>query len=91
MGAKQFNKTVKTLLRAQELKDTYSKGHAIRTAQYVQAVGIKIGMGREDLRNLTYGTILHDIGKIVIKDEILLYNKRFTGNDTDIKRKILWT
>ncbi len=84
-----YNKTVKTLLRAQELKDTYSKGHALRTAQYVQAVGIKMGMAKDDLRNLTYGTILHDIGKIITKDEILLYDKKFNGNETDIKKKIL--
>lgn len=84
-----YNKTVRTLLRAQEIKDAYSKGHAIRTAQYVRAIGINLGISNEELRNLTYGTILHDIGKIVTKDEILAYNKKFNGNDTEIKKKIL--
>ncbi|MCK5032342.1 MAG: HD domain-containing protein, partial [Calditrichia bacterium] len=84
-----YNKTVRTLLRAQEIKDAYSKGHAIRTAQYVRAVGANMGISNEELRNLTYGTILHDIGKIVTKDEILAYDKKFNGNDTEIKKKIL--
>ena len=84
-----YNKTVRTLLRAQEVKDAYSKGHAIRTAQYVRAVGANMGIANEELRNLTYGTILHDIGKIVTKDEILAYDKKFNGNDTEIKKKIL--
>lgn len=84
-----YNKTVRTLLRAQEIKDAYSKGHAIRTSQYVRAVGSNMGISNEELRNLTYGTILHDIGKIVTKDEILSYDKKFNGNDTEIKKKIL--
>jgi len=84
-----YNKTVKTLLRAQEIKDAYSKGHAIRTSQYVRAVATNMGFSYEELRNLTYGTILHDIGKIVTKDEILSYDKKFNGNDAEIKKQIL--
>jgi putative nucleotidyltransferase with HDIG domain len=84
-----YNKTVRTLLRAQEVKDAYSKGHATRTAQYVRAVGISMGLSNDELRNLTYGTILHDIGKIVTKDEILAYDKKFNGNDHEIKKQIL--
>jgi putative nucleotidyltransferase with HDIG domain len=84
-----YNKTIRALLRTQEIKDAYSKGHAIRTSQYVRAVGVNMGISNEELRNLTYGTILHDIGKIVTKDEILTYDKRFNGNDTEIKNKIL--
>jgi len=84
-----YNKTVKTLLKAQEIKDTFSKGHAIRTSQYVRAVGANMGFSHEELRNLTYGTILHDIGKIVSKDEILSYDKKFNGNDAEIKKQIL--
>ena len=84
-----YNKTVKTLLRTQEIKDVYSKGHAIRTSQYVRAIGANMGISNEELRNLTYGTILHDIGKIVTKDEILSYDKKFNGNDTEIKKQIL--
>ena len=84
-----YNKTVKTLLRAQEVKDAYSKGHATRTAQYVRAVGSTMGLSNDELRNLTYGTILHDIGKIVTKDEILAYDKKFNGNDNEIKKQIL--
>lgn len=84
-----YNKSVKTLIRTQELKDTYSKGHAIRTAQYVHAMGSKMRLANDQLRNLTYGTILHDIGKIAIKDEILMYSKKFNGNNTEIKQKIL--
>jgi putative nucleotidyltransferase with HDIG domain len=84
-----YNKTVRSLLKAQEIKDAFSKGHAIRTSQYVRAVGANMGISNEELRNLTYGTILHDIGKIITKDEILSYDKKFNGNDTEIKKKIL--
>lgn len=84
-----YNKTVRALLRTQEIKDAYSKGHATRTAQYVRAIGSSMGIVNDGLRNLTYGTILHDIGKIVTKDEFLTYDKKFNGNDSEIKKKIL--
>ncbi len=84
-----YNKTVRALLRAQEMKDIYSRGHAVRTAQYVNAVGRRMDYSASDLKHLTYGTILHDIGKIALRDELLHYDKKFNGHDDDIKKKIL--
>jgi len=84
-----YNKTMKTIVRAQELKDVYSKGHAIRTAHYVQSLGIKLGISNDELRNMIYGTLLHDVGKIAVKDEILMYNKKIGNENADVKKKIL--
>lgn len=84
-----YNKTVRTLLRAQEVKDSFSKGHIIRTTQYVQALGKKIGISNEEQKNLIYGTILHDVGKIALNEDLLKYDKIIEKPDSKIKNKIL--
>ena len=73
-----------------EIKYTYSKGHALRTAQYVHALARRVGYGTNgQLKSLTYGTILHDIGKIAIRDDILHFNGSFNGTNLTIKNQIL--
>jgi putative nucleotidyltransferase with HDIG domain len=84
-----YNKTVRVLIRSLEAKYSYAKGHALRTAQYVQVIGKRMNFSVEDLKILTNGTILHDVGKIAIKDEILNYDKIISAENEVIKRKIL--
>jgi len=43
----------------------------------------------DELKYLTYGTLLHDVGKIAIKDDILHYDKVFSNINAPIKDKIL--
>lgn len=84
-----YNKTVRTLVGSLETKYSYSKGHAIRTLQYVHALGERMNLSFEDLKNLTVGTVLHDIGKIGLKDDILFYDKQIKSEDNVIKNRIL--
>ena len=84
-----YHKTVRVLLRSLEAKYTYAKGHAIRTAQYVTGVAKKMNFSADELKYLTYGTLLHDVGKIAIKDDILHYDKVFSNINAPIKDKIL--
>jgi putative nucleotidyltransferase with HDIG domain len=84
-----YYKTVRVLLRSLEAKYSYAKGHAIRTAQYVTGVAKKLNFSSEELKYLTYGTLLHDVGKIAIKDDILHYDKVISNINAPIKDKIL--
>jgi putative nucleotidyltransferase with HDIG domain len=85
-----YNKTVRALLRSMEVKYTFAKGHALRTAQYVNALARRVGYGSNgQLKSLTYGTILHDIGKIAIRDDILHYDQPINGENRVIKNQIL--
>ncbi len=52
-----------------DAKDPFSKGHSFRVAAYT--VEIARRMGLDNLDNIYYIALLHDIGKIGIPDDIL--------------------
>ena len=63
--------TAEALANALEAKDNYTADHASEVADLAVAVGRELGLGEEDLEDLRYGAIFHDIGKIAIPDAIL--------------------
>jgi HD-GYP domain-containing protein (c-di-GMP phosphodiesterase class II) len=63
--------SVKVLAGAIDAKDPYTRGHSDRVRKMSLRIGMKIGFGEERLENLVFGALLHDIGNIGIKDEIL--------------------
>jgi putative two-component system response regulator len=55
-----------------EARDAGTDGHCQRLAHYSTALGRACGMADVELRALTQGGYLHDVGKIGIPDSILL-------------------
>ena len=72
------------LIKGLELKDKYTKGHSERVMEYSIALGEEIGLSTQDIKILQHGSILHDIGKIGIPDEILLKNGTLTQKEYEI-------
>ena len=60
------------LAEAIEAKDPYTKGHCGRVAAYSLVLAKEAGYPAEGLEELEFGAFLHDIGKIGIKDAVLL-------------------
>ncbi len=63
---------VETMVRAVEIKDPYTAGHSSRVRQYSVWIGEHLELSPYELRILSYGALIHDVGKIGIPDEILL-------------------
>ena len=63
--------SVKVLAEAIDAKDPYTRGHSDRVTRMSLKIAIKFGYSEERLESLEYGALLHDIGKIGIKDEVL--------------------
>ncbi|MFB3886027.1 MAG: HD domain-containing phosphohydrolase [Thermodesulfobacteriota bacterium] len=63
--------SVKVLVGAIDAKDPYTRGHSDRVRRMSLDMGSKFGFNETQLENLEYGALLHDIGKIGIKDEVL--------------------
>lgn len=63
--------SVKVLAEAIDAKDPYTRGHSDRVKRMSLAIATKMGFQEERLESLEYGALLHDIGKIGIKDDIL--------------------
>ena len=64
--------TIKSLSRALEAKDPYTKGHSERVTQYAIAIVKRLGFSEKEISLLEDICILHDIGKIGIPEKILL-------------------
>ena len=63
--------TVTALANALEAKDADTHDHATETSHLAVAVGRRLGLRGDALRNLEFAAVLHDVGKIAIPDEIL--------------------
>jgi len=62
---------VRALITAAEAHDTHTAGHAERVALSAIRMGEKVGLTPDELRALAQGSLLHDIGKISVTNEIL--------------------
>lgn len=60
------------LAEAIEAKDPYTKGHCGRVAAFSLVLAKEAGYPADGLETLEFGAFLHDIGKIGIKDAVLL-------------------
>ena len=60
------------LADAIESKDPYTRGHSDRVGRLSMRIGIELGLTGKGLEDLLLGAWMHDIGKIAIKDEVLL-------------------
>ena len=63
--------SVKALAGAIESKDPYTRGHSNRVRSLSIRIGLKLGLSSKRLEDLVFGALLHNIGKIAIKDEVL--------------------
>jgi HD-GYP domain-containing protein (c-di-GMP phosphodiesterase class II) len=63
--------TVNALAVAIEAKDPYTEGHVQRVTQYSLALGEELGLPEDQLQILQFGALLHDVGKIGVRAEIL--------------------
>lgn len=64
-------RVTQALTQAVEAKDSYTEGHLRRVSEYAVAVGGRMGLRGRDLEMIHYASMLHDIGKIGIPEDIL--------------------
>ncbi len=70
--------TISTLIRALEAKDRYTAGHVERVARFSELVGTEIGLRAAELERLRYAALMHDIGKLIVPNQILNKPGRLT-------------
>lgn len=87
MLEKRVEQSINAISKVVELRDVYTAGHQKRVRQLACEIGRRLGFSQEQLVNLSYGALLHDIGKIYIAADIL--NK--PGKITNLEYQILQT
>ncbi|MCM8804339.1 MAG: response regulator [Candidatus Omnitrophica bacterium] len=81
---KSYINAIKSLVISLEAKDKYTKGHSDEVAQYSIMIGEKLGFKDYEIEILKNSSYLHDIGKLGIKDEILLKNDKLDEKEFEI-------
>jgi HD-GYP domain-containing protein (c-di-GMP phosphodiesterase class II) len=64
--------TIEALATALELRGAESEGHAQRVSLYTVAAARRLGVCAEDLEQMRWGSILHDVGMVAVPDAILM-------------------
>ncbi|MBW2466386.1 MAG: HD-GYP domain-containing protein [Deltaproteobacteria bacterium] len=59
------------LAKALEARDDNTSSHSLNVTRYSMLLGEHLGLDEEELRALSQGALLHDLGKIGIPDNIL--------------------
>ena len=77
---------ISTIASMIEAKDSYTKGHSVRVAEYSALIAKELNWDEEEIQNLKYIALLHDIGKVGIPDNILNKPGRLTDNEFNIIR-----
>ncbi|MBQ9452524.1 MAG: HD domain-containing protein [Desulfovibrio sp.] len=72
---------VQTLAQAIDAKDTYTNGHSSRVAKYSMEIGRRAGYTDAQLSELYMISLLHDVGKIGVPDEIINKPARLTDEE----------
>jgi putative nucleotidyltransferase with HDIG domain len=62
---------VGAVVTAADARDHETSGHSFRVALYAVALGKAMGFHAEALKAIEWGALLHDVGKMVVPDEIL--------------------
>jgi putative two-component system response regulator len=64
-------RAVKSLLKVMEAKDAELLRHCERVSRYALAIADKMNLSEKQKINLKYAAVLHDVGKITIKDKVM--------------------
>ena len=78
--------TLLRLARAGEYRDEETGNHIIRMAKYSRIIAEELGLSRDDAEVIEMAAPMHDIGKIGIRDDILLKPGKLTSEEFEIMK-----
>lgn len=79
--------TITSLVRTLEARDHYTRGHSENVARYSEAIARRLFNNPEKVKQIRLGALLHDIGKIGVRDDVLLKEGRLTPEEFELVKK----
>lgn len=74
---------ITSLINALDARDTYTKDHSNRVTQYAVKIALMMKCPQDVLDCISFAGPLHDVGKIGIRDDILLKKGAFSHEERD--------
>jgi len=78
---RQHLSTIRALTSAIDARDPYTAGHSVRVGQLAVEIGAALGLPKSQLQHLEIGGYLHDVGKIGVRDAVLLKPSALTPEE----------
>ncbi|GAB6154099.1 hypothetical protein JCM17380_28490 [Desulfosporosinus burensis] len=78
---------LQTLAMALAARNLETWEHSVLVTKYAVMLGLRLGLSQEEIKQLRIGSLLHDIGKIGISDDILLKPSTLTEDEYDRIKK----
>lgn len=75
---------IASLVKIEEIKDQYTKGHSERVTKLALAIAQEMNLSQDSIRIIARAGVLHDIGKIGIRDDILHKVGKLTDEEWEI-------
>jgi putative nucleotidyltransferase with HDIG domain len=82
-----YDKTLESWAKLVEYRDQDTKGHSDRVVEMCTILAQEIGLPQAKITHMRRGALLHDIGKMVIPDEILFKKGALDENEWVIMRE----
>ncbi len=82
-----LHSTLKALVTTLEAKDPYTKEHSQRVTDWAVKIAKELKLEEAQIDSLRFAAQLHDIGKIGIRDHILMKPGRLTKEEYEIIKK----
>ena len=79
--------TLRRLSRAAEFRDNETAEHIQRMSLYCVVIARRLDMSRQDCETLRLASLMHDVGKIVIPDAILLKPGKLDPDEFETMRR----
>lgn len=83
----QHLQMIEALTAAIDARDPYTSGHSLQVMSYSVRLAEELGFDARRIEHIRYGALLHDIGKIGIRDYILLKPGPLTEEEFAIMRQ----
>jgi putative two-component system response regulator len=82
-----YETSLTALANAIDLRDPTTRGHVERVTAYSQEIAIELSWPEHYLEQLRFGAILHDIGKIIIRETMLFKPGPLSADEWDKIKK----
>lgn len=80
---KSLESFIKTLAASIDARDKITAGHSIRVSGYSVLLAHQLKLSHQEVEEIKYASVLHDIGKLGIKDVVLCKEGKLTPEEYD--------
>jgi putative nucleotidyltransferase with HDIG domain len=78
-----YVQTIGALAEAVDAKDAHTRGHSERVGVYASKIARELGFGKEFIERVYIAGLLHDVGKIGVRDFVITKPDRLTPDEYD--------